>query len=132
MKGVFGIDVFGAPFPRERGWQLYRNGRVRLLLARLENLAETFDAGVREWLRDSPWQDAMPAAERLELKRANDSGEKNYALIYREFLKMLTLDASLVEEEYSTRTARHFYSGEELSGFQSKWVKPAIAMTSVQ
>ena len=123
MKGVFGIDVFATPFPRERGWQLYRAGRVRLLLLRLENLAGAFDPAVREWLADSPWHGRLEAAERLELRSANEADTKNYALIYREFRQQLALDPALIAQEYATRTATHFYSPEELRGFASKWRK---------
>ncbi len=126
MKGVFGIDVFEAPFSSS-GWQIYRQGTVRLLLVRLEDMAGAFDPGVRQWLGESPWKDVFDANAPLKLKRANDAGTKNYALLYQEFLKKLSLDASLVEREYNTRTARHFYSDEERSRFAAKWTKSPAA-----
>ena len=129
MKGVFGIDVFDSPFPKDRGWQILQKGTVRLLVMRLEDLRGSFDPGVREWLRGSPWQKTLDVPGPLELKRANDSEDKNYILIYREFFKMLTLDPALVEREYRTRTARHFYSDDELSRFAEKWKKPATSMS---
>ena len=123
MKPVFNIDVLAEPFPRERGCQIYRNEGVRLLLLRIEDLAAAFEPAMREWLRGSPWEKSLGAAGSLELKRANEAGNKNYALIHREFLAQLTFTPDEVEFEYTSLTARHFYSGAELRDFTAKWLK---------
>ncbi|MDD5198745.1 MAG: putative capsular polysaccharide synthesis family protein [Terrimicrobiaceae bacterium] len=127
MKQVFGIDVFARPFARERGYEIHRNGSVHLLLLRLEDLAAAFAPGVREWLAGSPWAAAFAPSAELELRRANDSDNKPYAMLYEEFLNLLTLDANLLESEYASRTARHFYSDDELARFAAKWLKSAPA-----
>ncbi len=127
MCGVFGIDVFAEPFAPDRGYQLYQNKRVRLLLLRIEDLAAGFEPGLRAWLDGSPWQNALMAGGGLELPRANEAGNKRYALLYRKFMDQLTFDPAVVEQEYASRTARHFYSGLERARFAAKWTKTETA-----
>lgn len=123
MRGVFGIDVFSEPFSSERGYQIYQKDRVRLLLLRIEDFANGFEPGLRDWLAGSPWEHALDAKEDLELKRANEAGNKRYALLYRQFMEELTFEPDVVKREYSSRTARHFYSDAERDRFAARWTK---------
>ena len=130
MRGVFGIDVFSEPFSQDRSYQLYQSGRVRLLLLRIEDLAAGFEPGLRAWLGGSPWESTLHAMSGLELERANEAENKRYALLYREFMELLTFDAALVDEEYASRTARHFYSDAERERFAAKWTRSQPAPSS--
>jgi hypothetical protein len=122
----FGIDIFARPFSREEGYQIYRRENVRLLVFRLENLATAFAPGIRTWLAGSPWESAI-AAGNLSLRRANEAGKKNYAALHAAFLEMLTLDNELVRTEYGSRTARYFYSDDELARFSGGWRRTGIS-----
>lgn len=132
MRGVFGIDVFSEPFLPARSYQLYRHGRVRLLLLRVEDLAAGFEPGLHAWLSDSPWEHALAAGDSLELERANEAENKRYALLYRQFMDLLTFDTTMVEEEYASRTARHFYSDVERKRFAARWTKTQTAPQGAQ
>jgi hypothetical protein len=123
VKSVFGVDVFAEPFSAERGYHLYQNGSVRLLMFRLEDLARAFEPGVRAWLAGSRWAGVLTATTDLTLQRANEAESKFYAMLYQEFLSQLKFDPALVASEYSTRTARHFYSEAERERFAAKWTK---------
>jgi hypothetical protein len=127
MRGVFGLDVFSERFQRDRGYQLYRSDRVRLLLLRIEDIADALEPGLRAWLSGSPWEHPSGSGCDLELKRANVAENKRYALLYRLFMEQLTFDPALVEQEYTSRAARHFYSDVERESLAARWTKTEIA-----
>jgi hypothetical protein len=112
MKVIFELDVFETPFDKLRGWQLYENPRVRLLLIRLENLNDV-------------WQEAFSAMQTgfdtPALIRANDNQEGPNGTLYRRFLKEPALPEAYLDRMYQTRFAQHFYTPDEIDGFRARW-----------
>lgn len=119
MRDVFGIDVFAGEFPTDRGFQIYRNGTVRMLLLRIEDLPQVFDVAVREWLDGSPF--ATVALPPWREERANDAGAKRYADLYRAFLDARLVSPEILATVGDSRTARHFYTPAERAEFRSRW-----------
>jgi len=115
LKPVFGIDVFAAPFPTERGYLVARRGRTTLLLIRLEDLERC----VRRAFRDAF---AIPD---MRVGRDNGADERWYRDLYRRFLAELVVPGSYLDEVYRSRFARHFYTPEELARFRTRWTRGA-------
>jgi hypothetical protein len=119
MRNVFGIDVFARPFPAQRGYDIFQNGSVRLLLVRLEDLRETFAPAVSEWLAGSSM--SRDFGDSVSLEHANDGSAKGYSDLYRSFLQEFHAHPEMVENAYGSMVARHFYTDEERAGFQARW-----------
>ncbi len=111
LKPLFGIDVFESDFPIEVGYKIYKSPpRASLLLMRLEDLNECAEHAMFEFL----------GLEDFELHNSNVGDEKDYAELYQAF-KEKPLPAEYLEKMYSTRSARHFYSADELRKFAARW-----------
>lgn len=116
VKPVFGIDVYATPFPRERGYAIYRGRNARLLLIRLEDLDRVAAEAFREAF-DIP---------HLQLARANVGAEKDYQEIYRLFRERTQLPHTYLDAMITSRYARHFYSAAELERDRAAWTRTAV------
>lgn len=112
LKPVFNFDIFTVPFDKEQGYTIYTQAKFRLLMMRLENINEIIQRVMVEFL----------GIENFSLTKHNVGKEKEYGKVYGEFLN-LPLPVSYVDEMYSTRTARHFYTEAELERFTKHWTK---------
>jgi SAM-dependent methyltransferase len=112
LKSVFSINVYEVPFNKQRGYQVYQNGRFRLLLIRMEDMDKIIKPAMKEFI----------GLEDFNLHKDNLSKEKYYAGLYEEFRK-IPLPATYVYDIYSTPGARHFYTENELENFSSYWTK---------
>lgn len=111
LERVFGIDVYNTPFPKSKGFKIYKNKNIEILILRLENLAERAREAFEEFL----------GIEGLTLKRLNIGSEKCYAQVYRDFLDKIKLPESYLQKMYRSKYATHFYSHEEIQAFEMKW-----------
>ena len=112
LKKVFGIDVFAQPFAKDVGYQIYREGNVRALILRLENLIEWGPSVISDFL-------GIDKVLTLYTHNArNKSKDKN---AYQKLYRMFSLSEPLCEQLYSSRFAQHFYSPDMTDRFISKW-----------
>jgi hypothetical protein len=111
VEQLFGIDVYATPFPRERGYQVYEKGSIRLLVMRLEDMNRILVPTVREFLN-------IPD---FEIVRDNIGEEKAYGKVYQEAIAHLRLSSQYLERKHSTRYAQHFYTPEELAKSVARW-----------
>jgi len=112
MKTVFKIDVYARPFPKHKGFEIYKDAKnVRLLLIRLEDLNRVAEQAMTGFLQ----------IKRFNLIQSNVGAEKQYASLYRDF-KKLPLPKAYLEEIYGTKFAKHFYTDHEIENFYEKWV----------
>jgi len=51
----------------------------------------------------------------------NEATQKAYAETYRDFLATARFPASLLDQAYGSRYARHFYADSELARFRRRW-----------
>ena len=114
---VVGVDVFATAFPRDRGYEVYRKGRVTVLLLRLEDLDRCARPAFREAF----------GLENLELVRKNVGSEKDYSEMYRRIQRRITLPESYLSKMYGSKYATHFYSAGEIQQFWTKWTRGARA-----
>lgn len=113
FKGVLGIDIFASEFPKSKGWKIYNEKLADVLLIRMENLNECVAEAFKEFLD----------IDGIVLPRTNIGREKDYAPIYEAFKKTAILPDAFLDEMYSTKYARHFYTEEEIHLFKKKWKK---------
>lgn len=63
--------------------------------------------------------------QRIEVKRENDSNNKEYNEIYSNVKLAATFSAGFVDKMYSSKYARHFWSAAEREVMAAKWLGPA-------
>jgi hypothetical protein len=113
IKDMFGIDVFATPFPREKGYHIYRTPFADLLLIKLEKLNGVAETAFGEFLN----------VPQFKLVKTNTAEEKWYADAYDAFKGWLELPEAYLDEQYNSTYARHFYAPEELAAFRGKWAR---------
>ncbi len=111
IKPMFGIDVFAEPFPREKGYHVYRGEFADLLLIKLEKLNGVAEEAFKSFLQ-------LPE---FKLVKTNVAEDKWYADAYDAFKEWLELPDAYLNEQYDSTYSRHFYTPEEIAGFRRKW-----------
>ncbi len=111
MLPVFGIDVFAAPFPKERGYEVYRNEFADMVLIKLEQLDACGEAALQDFLQ----------LDEVKFVKANTAADKWYSPLYSEFKQSLDLPPSYLDRMYDSKFARQFYTDDELATFRGKW-----------
>jgi len=115
IKNIFGIDVIGSGFPVERGYEIYRAGRVELLVLKLESLADSAEPAFREFL----------GIDDFQLINSNVGAEKVYAPLYDEFKKHIVIDSDYAAKLFDSDYMRTFYSQDEIRVAKDKWINHA-------
>lgn len=111
VKPLFGIDVYATEFPTARGYQLYEQGNVRMLVIRLEDLNRVAAEAMHDFL-------CLPE---FTLINKNVGEEKKYAALYKEFLQVLKLTPESLVRWHDCQYARHFYTEQELAASVARW-----------
>jgi glycosyltransferase involved in cell wall biosynthesis len=117
LKPVFGIDVFAAPFPRERGYAVFHGPTAALLLVKLEKLKECAPTAVKEFLGIADFV----------LRDANVGEAKEYRDLYRGFLDSIRLEPTFVDRVYDSDVVHHFYAEHEIRAFRRRWRGRSLA-----
>ncbi len=63
------------------------------------------------------------ALDRIRLRSANVGHLKDYGAHYKLFRQAIRFPGSLLEEIYTSRFVRQFYSQSEIDGFRQNWTK---------
>ena len=113
LEPVFGIDVYKQKFPISKGYEIYKNGEVELLLIKLENLDNYASVAFKDFL----------GIDNFKLKKANITSEKEESQAYSKFKKLIKFPESYLEEMYSSQFVQHFYSQNEIDQLMLKWRK---------
>jgi hypothetical protein len=111
LKSVFGVDVSASPFPRATGYAIYRDGRVDVLLLKLEKLNDCAKAAFGEFL----------GLDQFEIPRVNDSSRKAYREVYRSFIDHFRLPVPFLDEVYASSWVELFYDADEIAAFKRRW-----------
>ena len=109
MRMIFGLDVYETPFAKERGYSVYENERVHLLVLKLERLRESASQAIRDFLGISEFR----------LTTANRGSKKWYGEIYQTFLQDVKLSNEYRQKMLTSQHVNHFYSFEERNQFDS-------------
>jgi hypothetical protein len=112
-----GIRIYDHEFDREKGWNIIRSGRWRILVLRFtdirKNHVEALDFFVKERFGSGA---AVP-----NLLTRNVSSEKWYADLMNDFLKRLTFTQDELDRAYHCQYSRYFHTQQELDDFRNKW-----------
>lgn len=108
---VFGVDVYGSPFDRERGCQVYPGRTVDVLLIKTEHLDRCGAGALRSFL----------GLESLRWQPTNIRAHKTNGGRYVRLLQNIELPTEFVDRCYDSSEVRHFYTDAELAGFRSRW-----------
>ena len=111
LKQKTGMDILVHDFDQEVGFGRITNDNWDLFLCAVESL-DNLELELAEFL----------GLEKFQLVEANRSENKWYHDLYIEFLAQYKPDAQLLDQLYSSPTARHFYSPIQLQEFRSRWV----------
>lgn len=107
---VLGIDLLDHPFSVERGWEIYAEPHVRILVMRTEDLTTNGSEALRAFL-----------GIEASLPKANTRADSSSSLLYKRFLANLELPRDYLDRSYGSAYARHFYSDAQLAVFRSRW-----------
>jgi hypothetical protein len=113
IKATTGIDVFSAEFDAARGYQVYRHGKVRYALIRLDRMNHL--PLMLEDVFDIP-------ADLLPVESLNRAEDKPQAAVYKRIMDSLTFPEEFVSKAYSTKYAQAFWTPDELANYASRWV----------
>lgn len=111
IKSMLGVDVFAYAFPKSKGYMIIKEKQVELLLIRLESLTDCAEAAFREFM----------SIDGFVAKNTNVGNEKIYAPLYKKFKSTIILPDTYINNMYSSKFMRHFYSDEEIKEFKAKW-----------
>ncbi len=113
IKDALKLDVYAVPFDKTRGWQVYKKGKVELLVLRMEDLHRTGEDTLRKFLH-------LPC---LKMVKVNTGEEREAYELYRRFLTH-PISQEYLEMTYATKLARHFYTEAEIQQFIQHWRNP--------
>jgi hypothetical protein len=112
LKPVCKVDIFGVPFSKGDGYQIYRsNLRVNLMIVRLEDLDRVAEKSFQEFI----------GVEDFSIISTNVGEEKPYHKLYERFKKM-PIPSAYLDDAYESRYARYFYTEKEIESFRRHWM----------
>jgi len=117
MRNALGIDVYAHTFDPAVGHATVREGRVDVLLFKIELPDETIAALLAGFLE----------LESVALERVNEAAARGqrHKSTYDEFRRSLALPTKLVDSLYDSQFARHFYSADERRTGRARWTTEA-------
>jgi hypothetical protein len=112
IRDIFGIDVIRSGFDIDKGYQIYKAGRVELLVIRLESLADVVVPAFGEFLD----------IEDFQLINSNIGAKKVYAPLYDAFKKHVVIDSDYAAKLYDSDYMRTFYAEDEIRDAKDRWI----------
>jgi hypothetical protein len=108
---ALGVDVLDHSFDTTRAFGVIETPAARIMVIRQENLAAAPEA----------LGDFLGLDRPVAVSRRNDATAKGYADAYARFLAAVRFPASVRNEAYASRYARHFYADSELERLHERW-----------
>ena len=114
IKQCFNIDVFARPFPKEQGYDFYKNEwGVELLLMRYNLNDRTKEKLIEEFI----------GIKDFKLINKNISANKPYGNAYEAFKKELKLPLWYIDKVKNSKYFNHFYSKEFIEQNCNHWIE---------
>jgi len=110
----FKINVFSKPFSEEKGYEIYNQGNISLLLMKMETINNVFKEAISEFLNTD---------EKIPINIKNIGDEKLYQESYKLIRKNLKIEEETINEIMNTKYFEHFYIQQTDEIFH-KWSKP--------
>ncbi|WP_131806141.1 putative capsular polysaccharide synthesis family protein [Mycobacterium alsense] len=112
-----GIRIYDHGFDPEKGWQIFREGKWRVLVLRFEDIKKNYLDALNEFVVERYGEPSR--VDRLW--PANLSSRKWYFDLMHEFRQNIRFSETDIDAAYNTPYARYFYSDQELTSMRSKW-----------
>lgn len=112
FQKVFRGDIFLTPFPKKKGYKIYKNQSIEVLIIKLEQLDECGDQAFKEFL----------GVSHFNILNANEANQKAYKKLYNNFLKEISIPQSYIERMYHSKYTQYFYSDNEIKLLKDKWL----------
>jgi len=110
LQHSLGVDVYQHPSPRDEGTVTIEQGRLSLLVMKLEITDEQKTDALSAWM-DRP----------IPIGRNNTANHGGYAHIYEEFKRKVRIPHRYAEAIYRSSYMQHFYTLEERAKFWQRW-----------
>lgn len=110
------IDPYAKPFDQERGYQTYAGPYTDILIIRLEDLNRVGPYALSTFL-------GLPS--RITLSAENAALGKSYADAYGAVKRSIAKHTDYLEEMYTSKFARHFYTAGERAALRRRWTESA-------
>jgi len=104
IETPFNIDVFTKPYSEELGYTIYKNGRVTLLLMKMETMNNAFENAIKDFLSTN---------EKHSLLIHNIGEDKIYKESYKLIKENIKIEKSIIEEIVDSKYFTHFYSKQK-------------------
>lgn len=114
LEAVGGFDVYGQPFPVDKGCQVLETDNKQALILRVDDLNRVGEAALQ----------AFTGLPEIRLRSENVGDSKSYGSVYKAFKERLVLDKSYMDAMYDSPYARHFYTDDERRGFARRYKLP--------
>ncbi|ORV83858.1 hypothetical protein AWC11_21760 [Mycobacterium interjectum] len=118
-----GIRIYDHKFDPEKGWQIFREGKWRVLVLRFEDIHKNHLHALNEFVMERYGESSRVG----RLWPANLSSRKWYFDLMNEFRQQIQFSEADMDAAYCTPYARYFYTDQELASMRSKWRKASTS-----
>ena len=113
FKSYLGYDVYSRPFDKEKGYSIYNTPRFDLLCIKLETLNNVYGEALKSFLN----------LDDVSLSSTNETKDKDRSDLYFEMLMSYKANPAKIEELYSSKYMKHFYTQKQIEGYKKKWAR---------
>lgn len=110
FKPFWGIDIYDYSFDKEKGYSIYQEGNLNIMIYQLEKMS-FLEKEIGDFLH----------LDNFKLTKENDSNDKWYLNAYKKAKKEIQLDKKYFEECYKNKYMKHFYNDKDIYAFQEMW-----------
>ncbi|WP_460219710.1 putative capsular polysaccharide synthesis family protein [Psychroserpens sp. MEBiC05023] len=112
MKHVFNLNLLDISFDKSKGYTMYNNDDVELLVLKLESMNDCFQIAMKGFFNQD-----------IELMSANIAANKDIHKVYVDFKKQINLPKDYLNQIYDSNYMKHFYTESEINSYKNKWFK---------
>ena len=106
---VFHIDIFKAPFNRDKGYQIVKQGKFKIFIYRIDYL-DKLEEELKEFI----------ANKHFKIASANETVASNNYIELKNNKKYSNNEFKSIE---GSKYMKHFYTDKEVAELKDKWVK---------
>lgn len=122
IKKNHGIDVYKYPFDHQKGYKVYENDKVKLLVIKLEQFKNIGAEALGSFLLDLTVDEFKQIEEMYgKISKIKKNTTMSRYSSNRYFKKKVKIPKDILDYFYSFKYSKHFYNKEEINGFVKKW-----------
>lgn len=109
LKSFSNVDILKLDFDKKKGYSIYQNGNISLLVIKFEDIDFLFSDAMEEFTGIPRWKIG-------KMKKTPQMSKE-----YLQFKNSISIDAALLNQIYSSQYVIHFYQKSEIQNFMSQW-----------